>query len=336
MMPAVPYPAAPWLRPISVTLLAAALLAGCITRSADVRSEQADAAEFADWTCDRIDDELDAVQQRAADVAYAVDERAGNNIMALGVGVTVFWPALLAMRPAGLEAADLARLKGRYEALRTASEAKGCPPAAVDLRADVAATLPVAVGDRLVYEDRAAPRLPASTWVLRVKALRRTEIEMELESAPGSPWRQDRAGNMLEAPAGTLQWQRLLRGELVLGHVVAGEIGVVGDPLARARLRGQVVAVGSQTVAERRFDVAVVELFGDAQTGGGLHAGRRGDRRRPSQRRAVAPGPAQRPAALCTAAPPGAGGSGAGLRSLQFFTGAARCRCGQYARWLAS
>jgi hypothetical protein len=266
IMRATPSPVAPWLRPISAALLAAALLTGCITRSVDVRSEQADPAEFADWTCDRIDDELDAVQQRAADVAYAVDERAGNNIMAMGVGVTVFWPALLAMRPAGLEAADLARLKGRYEALRTASAIKGCPPPSPELRADVAATLPVAVGDRLFYEDRAAPRLPASTWVLRVKALRRTEIEMELESAPGSTWRQDRVGNVLEAPAGSLQWQRLIRGELVLGHVISGEMGVVGDPLARARLRGQVVAVGPQTVADRRFDVAVIELFGDAQT----------------------------------------------------------------------
>ena len=258
--------AAPWLRTVSIALLATTLLAGCITRSAEVRSEQADPAEFAHWTCDRIDDELDAVQQRAADVAYAVDERAGNNIMALGVGITVFWPALLAMRPAGLEAADLARLKGRYEALRKASAAKGCPPPAAELPPAVAATLPVAVGDRLVYEDRAEPRLPASTWVLRVKALRRTEFEMELESAPGSRWRQDRAGNVLEAPAGELQWPRLIRGELVLGHVVAGEMVVAGDPLARARLRGQVVAVGPQTVAGRRFDVVVIELFGDAQT----------------------------------------------------------------------
>jgi hypothetical protein len=37
------------------------------------------------------------------------------------------------------------------------------------------------------------------------------------------------------------------------------------EPFARARVRGQVVAVGPQTVAGRRFDVAVVELFGDAQ-----------------------------------------------------------------------
>lgn len=42
---------------------------------------------------------------------------------------------------------------------------------------------------------------------------------------------------------------------------------VAGDPLSRARLRGQVVAVGAQMVAGRRFDVAVVELFGDVQRG---------------------------------------------------------------------
>jgi len=42
---------------------------------------------------------------------------------------------------------------------------------------------------------------------------------------------------------------------------------LVGDPLTRARMRGQVVAVGPQTVAGRRFDAIVVELFGDAQRG---------------------------------------------------------------------
>ena len=31
--------------------------------------------------------------------------------------------------------------------------------------------------------------------------------------------------------------------------------------------RGQVVAVGPQTIATRRFDAAVIELFGDAQRG---------------------------------------------------------------------
>jgi hypothetical protein len=48
---------------------------------------------------------------------------------------------------------------------------------------------------------------------------------------------------------------------------VAGEMGVTGDALQHARMRGQVVAIGPQTVAGRRFDAAVIELFGDASMG---------------------------------------------------------------------
>ncbi len=241
--------------------------AGCATRSADVLPLPANAADFALWDCARIADEQDAVQQRAADVAYAVDERAGNNILALGVGVTVFWPAILAMRPAGLEAADLARLKGRYEALQTAAAAKACPATHSELSPQRQAQLPVALGDRLIYEDRVDPRQPSTEWVLRLQALRRGEFEYALESQGGALWLQDRAGNVLAAPPGALQWPRLLRSEMPLGQVTAGDMLIVGDPLARARLRGQVVAVGPQTIAGRRFDAAVIELFGDAQRG---------------------------------------------------------------------
>ena len=244
-------------------------VAGCATRAVDVRPVPANAADFMAWDCSRIDDEQDAVQQRAADVAYAVDERAGNNILALGVGVMVFWPAILAMRPAGLEAQDLAQLKGRFEALQTASRLKGCP-AMSDLSTARQAQLPVAQGDGLVYEDRIDARQPPTEWVLRLTALRRGEFEFVLESvATGATgvWRQDRAGNVLVAPLGSLQWPHLLRSEMPLGQVTAGDILIVGDPLARARLRGQVVAVGPQTVADRRFDVAVLDLFGDAQRG---------------------------------------------------------------------
>ena len=259
------------LRSLQRPLLLAALLSmvGCATRAVDVRPAPANPADFNAWDCDRIHDEQDAVQQRAADLAYAVDERAGNNIMALGVGVTIFWPALLAMRPVGLDAEELARLKGRFEALVVAERRQSCAPAAADLPAARLANLPVGQGDRLVYEDRQDARKPASEWVLRLRALRRGEFEYSLESGPdaGGLWQQDRAGNVLTAPQGALQWPHLLRIGLKLGDVTGGEIFITGDPLARARLRGQVVAVGPQMIAGRRFDAAVVELFGDAARG---------------------------------------------------------------------
>jgi hypothetical protein len=257
-----------WCLPSRYALLLVAFLAGCSTRAVDVKPVPADPADFAGWACDRIDDDLDRVLQRAVEVAYAVDERAGNNIVALGVGVAIFWPALLAMRPDGLEAAELARLKGRYEALRTASDRKGCPPASIDLPPARAAALPVAVGDLLVYEDRSTPRAATLEWSLLLSALRRDEVEFRVGGVePPAVWRQDLAGNVFTTPAGGLQWPRLLPSRLELGNVLAGDILVAGDPLMRARVRGQVIAVGPQAVGSRRFDAAVIELFGDVQRG---------------------------------------------------------------------
>ena len=258
------------LRTWACTLAGVLALAGCATRSADVKPVAANPADFALWSCGRIDDELDAVQQRAADVAYAVDEHAGNNILALSVGVTLFWPAILAMRPEGPEAAELGRLKGRDEALRQAAVTKTCPPSGSIVPPERAASFPLAPGDRLVFDDRASPRQASQEWVLELVQIRRNEVEFELV-LPGTGrsgrWLQDRAGNVTAAPAGSLQWPRLLRGELELGQVLAGDIQVAGQLLDRARMRGQVVAVGPQIVGARRFDAAVIELFGEAPLG---------------------------------------------------------------------
>ena len=257
------------LHPALASLLACGLLAGCASRAVDVQPLPANPAEFATWSCDRIEDESDRVQQRAADLAYAVDERAGNNLIALGVGAVMFWPALLAMRTEGPDAEELARLRGRYKALLTAAQAQACPPPTETLPDARAARFPLLLGERLVYEDRRTARDPAAEWVLRLTALRRGDNEYRSEAAlpavaPEGTWKQDHAGNITMAPDGALQWPHLLRGGLELGGVTAGEIFVTGDPQARARVRGQVVAVGPQTVAGRRFDVAVIELFGDA------------------------------------------------------------------------
>ena len=252
----------------ALLLACAALAGGCATRSADVRPAPTDPLQFATWGCDRIEAEIDRVQQRAADLAWAVDERAGTNILALGLGVTVFWPALLALRPDGPDAAELSRLKGRDGALRTAAAARGCSLDPAAPSASRAAALPVRLGERLVYEERRDLRQPALPWVLTVTGVRRNEIEYRLQAqAAEGPWLQDFAGNVLAAPRGSLTWPRLLRGEMALGQLVAGEMVLDSDTGARARLRGQVVALGPHAVGERRFDAAVVELFGDTARG---------------------------------------------------------------------
>lgn len=247
---------------------AALLLAGCASRSADVPAERQALTEFRGWSCPRLFDEADRTQWLAADKAYAVDARAGNNVLALGLGVTVFWPALLAMRPDGEEARQLAALKGRFEALQEAAAQAGCGAAPPDMAAERAAGLPVAVGERLVYERRAGPRAPAQRLVLGVQALRRDGLalsaELDGQAWPGL-WHQDLQGNFVPdgQPAPAVVWRRLLRPDLTLGQVLSGELLGPGDVVPAGRLRAQVVAVGPQVLDGRRFDVAVLELFGD-------------------------------------------------------------------------
>jgi len=258
-------------RPV-IALLPLALVAACATRSVDVLPLAADPNAFAGLSCDALYDEADRVRQRAAQVAYAVDERSGNNIIALGLGVTVFWPALLAMRPSGPDAVALAQLKGQDEALRLAQAQQVCPPAPEQLAPARAAALPIALGERLVYEERGGAGGPARELGLRVAALRRDELEFAVDvggRALPLRWRQDPWGNQPQMPEGSgwLHWKRLLRPDMALGDVLSGDV-IGGDSGGSGRLRGQVIALGVQTSLGRPFDAAVIELFGDAPMAG--------------------------------------------------------------------
>ena len=248
-----------------------ALLAGCASPPGPKPDEP---AAYAAWDCDQLADGIDAVQQRAADVAYAVDARVGNNMIALGQGVAVFWPALMAMRPDGSEAIELAALKGRFEAMRFMADRRRC--AAQEAGTPAATRLmPVELGDRLVYENRPGHRGAAHELGMRVSALRRDQLEFILDldgRALPQRWQQDLAGNPTMAAARTdhlLGWQRLLRRDLQLGQVLAGELDSPHEAVGAARVRGQVVAIGPQRIDDRVFDVAVIELFGDVPTNDG-------------------------------------------------------------------
>lgn len=251
-------------RPRWALLLCAALLSACATRAVDVKPLAADPADFLPWPCARLHDEIDVVQQRAVDLAWAVDQRAGQHIVALGMGLMVFWPALLAMQPDGAEAEELARLKGRFEALNQVVRTKACPPPPNQPSPERLAAMVVRPGERLVYEERHGVREPLEELKLHLLALRRDEAEFVLEAGGrNGPWVQDLYGNVISAPAGALLWRRLLRPPMALGDVLSGDIQVSGDVFQRARVRGQVVATGPQRIAGRSFDAIVIELFGD-------------------------------------------------------------------------
>lgn len=250
-------------------LAASVALGSCALRSADVRPVAADAMAFGGWTCEQLFAESDRVQRQATRMAYAFDERSGDNIIAMGLGLTVFWPALLSMRSPGPEAQQLGALKGRHEALREAASRQAC----VRTPWRVPGDSPLDLRDTLTYEQRDSPRARPRRLQLQLVAWSGERAEWQsaapAEASAGAGtavWRHDRYGNLSEAPQGPV-WPQLLRGELALGELVHGELVDATDGTQRARVRGQVMAIGPQDVGGRRFDAAVIELFGDAPMG---------------------------------------------------------------------
>jgi hypothetical protein len=246
----------------------AGLLAGCAAPPGGAAAGE-DPAQFLHWRCEALHDEADRVQRRAVAVAYAGDLGGRRGVIAAGRAVELFWPALRAMHTEGADAAELARLERRHAALGVAAAQLGCAPPAVVDGALLRPMLPLAPGDRLVYEERGGARRAATELALTLDTVRRGRLEFSAtlggQPLPGD-WLQDAAGNLLASPAwaaapGLLYWSRLLEAAPALGAVVAGELRHTGG--GRARVRGQVIALGVQTAHGRAFDYAAFELFGE-------------------------------------------------------------------------
>jgi hypothetical protein len=250
-----------WMLGVSASLVA------CANDPVQYRAAPPTAANFLLWDCARIQDDADLQQRNAVALAYVPDSDAGNSVLALGSGLSIYWPALLAMRTSGMEARDLQRLRARFDALQTAATVRRC----AYMLGEPAGSLPtqqrLQVGQRLVFEERRNPRSQGHDWRVQLTRLDGQGLMFSGQAGQESVWQQDASGNMVNAPEGALWWPQLLRPDLMLGQVTVGDMLVQGDPLARARLRGQMVALGPQMLAGQRFDAAVIELFGDAPSG---------------------------------------------------------------------
>ena len=110
-------------------LLAAACvvaLSGCAKNADKISSTYVSPLQYQSLTCDQIAEESARVASRAASVSGAQNKQAKNDAIATGVGVVVFWPALLFLSPGKDQSAEVGRLKGDMEALEQAAIAKNC------------------------------------------------------------------------------------------------------------------------------------------------------------------------------------------------------------------
>lgn len=101
-------------------------LSACATAGKDVAASYVSPVQYANYDCDQLRQEMLRVQGRASQLSGRLDEAASNDKAIMGVGMILFWPALFALGGTKQQEAELARMKGEYDALAAASVNKKC------------------------------------------------------------------------------------------------------------------------------------------------------------------------------------------------------------------
>lgn len=105
---------------------AASVLAGCATAGNDIAATYVSPAQYSNFDCDQLRQELVRVHSRVNQLTGRLNEAASNDKAIMGVGMILFWPALFALGGTKQQEAELARLKGEYDALQISVTSKKC------------------------------------------------------------------------------------------------------------------------------------------------------------------------------------------------------------------
>ena len=79
-----------------------------------------------DEACQQLGAEAERVSRRASEAAGVQDAKRTQDQWATGAAIVIFWPAAFFVGGDGPNAAELARLKGEFEAIEQASIQKNC------------------------------------------------------------------------------------------------------------------------------------------------------------------------------------------------------------------
>jgi hypothetical protein len=99
---------------------------GCAKDSTQVGATYVSPVMYDSYSCQQLAEEAQRVSARAAQAAGVQDQKATNDKVTMGVGLIIFWPALLFTKGNDENTAELARLKGQMDAIEQASIQKRC------------------------------------------------------------------------------------------------------------------------------------------------------------------------------------------------------------------
>ncbi len=114
------------MRMIPAALIFSLSVSGCADKSESVSASYVSPLQYQQYSCRQLAEEGSRVGVRASQLGGVQDKKAGNDAVATGVALFIFWPALFFIEGNMEAKAELSRLKGEMDAIESASIQKNC------------------------------------------------------------------------------------------------------------------------------------------------------------------------------------------------------------------
>ena len=101
-------------------------IGACAKKSENVAAAYVSPLAYEQFHCRQLAEEAGRVSQRAAELSGVQDRKRTGDIVATTAAIIVFWPAAFLVGGDDAQTAELARLKGEFEAIQRVSVQKGC------------------------------------------------------------------------------------------------------------------------------------------------------------------------------------------------------------------
>ena len=111
---------------VAVSLLSVVTLAGCASQPESVVATYVSPTTYSGMSCKQIVSERNRVVQKVNELNGVQKKKADNDAAMMGVGMILFWPALIGLAAGSDVEAQLSSMKGNYDALTSAGSQKGC------------------------------------------------------------------------------------------------------------------------------------------------------------------------------------------------------------------
>ncbi|MFN0217994.1 MAG: hypothetical protein ACKVP4_04160 [Hyphomicrobium sp.] len=111
---------------VCLALAATTLFAGCASSSDTVTGSYISPLQYQSYSCQQLGAEAQRISARVSQVSGVQDQKRTNDAVATTAAVILFWPAAFLVGGDDQNTAELARLKGEFEAVEKSAIEKNC------------------------------------------------------------------------------------------------------------------------------------------------------------------------------------------------------------------